>query len=224
MAQHGAYGLPRDYKRFFPLYVRRLVSSVRARGIVGSAAAAYEEVAFDWSRGTDTGGQFPQPDLDTTGYAGANPVTFREAMAALPVDPSQCTFLDYGSGKGRALLLAAERGFRRVVGVEVSKDLFEISRRNLEKRLGEDPSRFSLHCEDATRFSVPADANVIFFCNPFMDTVFRKVMDRILESKSRHPRTIHLIYVKGTCHHVLDELGIAELEELRGNRHSIYRI
>src|SRR5690349_10766861 len=43
---------------------------------------------------------------------------FRRIMAALAIDPHNYTFVDYGSGKGRALVLAAEYGFRRVVGVE----------------------------------------------------------------------------------------------------------
>ena len=37
-------------------------------------------------------------------------------MASLEIDFSQFTFIDIGSGKGRALLLAAEYPFRRVVG------------------------------------------------------------------------------------------------------------
>src|SRR5436305_6661064 len=38
-------------------------------------------------------------------YVPITPVKFEMAMAALPGTANGCTFIDYGSGKGRALLL-----------------------------------------------------------------------------------------------------------------------
>ncbi len=42
----------------------------------------------------------------------------------------QDTFLDYGSGKGRALLAAARFPFGRVIGVELNEGECEIARSN----------------------------------------------------------------------------------------------
>ena len=55
------------------------------------------------------------------------PARVRNGRAALrdaPVrDVSGYTFVDLGSGKGRMLFVAAERPFRRVIGVEFSRSL-----------------------------------------------------------------------------------------------------
>lgn len=41
-------------------------------------------------------------------------------------------FLDYGSGKGRALIMAAQYPFRRILGVEFSPQLSLIASQNIE--------------------------------------------------------------------------------------------
>ena len=48
------------------------------------------------------------------------------------VDPATTTFVDLGCGKGRVVLAAAQRPFRRVVGVEISTELAAIARANVD--------------------------------------------------------------------------------------------
>ena len=43
----------------------------------------------------------------------------------------EVSFIDVGAGMGRAVLLAAELPFRRVVGVELNPTLARIARKNL---------------------------------------------------------------------------------------------
>jgi len=40
-------------------------------------------------------------------------------MATVPLEPAESTFVDLGSGRGRALFFAARTGFHRVIGVEL---------------------------------------------------------------------------------------------------------
>ena len=54
-------------------------------------------------------------------------------MARLDVDHSEFTFVDYGLGKGRVLMLATEYPFKRIVGVEFSESLDRTARQNLTK-------------------------------------------------------------------------------------------
>ena len=39
-------------------------------------------------------------------------------------------FIDFGSGKGRCLLMAGILGFKNVIGIEFAKDLCEWAKRN----------------------------------------------------------------------------------------------
>src|SRR5205823_11770334 len=64
---------------------------------------------------------------------------FDRIMNALPARPGSLTFVDFGSGKGRALILASLRGFRRVIGIEHDANLHAAARGNVARyrsRLG----------------------------------------------------------------------------------------
>ena len=94
--------------------------------------------------------------------------------------PSEHVFLDYGAGMGRVMVLAATYPFRRVLGVEVSAELSEIARANLEK------CRSRLRCKDveiitadATLYSPPSDVSVIYFYNPFAGEVLEAVFKNV---------------------------------------------
>ena len=85
---------------------------------------------------------------------------FRAAFAHVDVDRERTLFLDLGCGKGKALLLAREAGFRRVLGVELSEEIADIATRNVERTAG------TVVVADATRFEFPPDPTVLFLCNP----------------------------------------------------------
>ena len=94
---------------------------------------------FDLKYGTDTSGIIPgdalscddRNNLWSTAYYGVSPSVVNQALAALDLDWPRFTFLDLGSGKGRALLLASRFPFRRVVGVEIVSELNEIAAANI---------------------------------------------------------------------------------------------
>jgi SAM-dependent methyltransferase len=69
--------------------------------------------------------------LYATGYAGVPPSTLGPALAALPIKHEEFTFVDIGCGKGRALFIAAEFPFRRIVGAELAVELAQIARANV---------------------------------------------------------------------------------------------
>ena len=121
---------------------------------------------------------------------------FRRIMAALAIDPKGYTFLDFGSGKARALVLAAEYGFRRIIGVEYAIALHEVAKRNVARFRAANPAgaAIELHCSDAASFELPAEDLVCFLYNPFDDVVMRKVLLNIERSLQRRPRRLLVAY------------------------------
>ena len=57
-------------------------------------------------------------------------------------------FIDAGCGKGRPLYIALEQGFNNVIGVEISKKLFKLCKKNLTKYDG----CYTLVCSDIDNF------------------------------------------------------------------------
>src|SRR5262245_49817297 len=56
-----------------------------------------------------------------------------EAMAKLDIDPQRYSFIDYGSGKGKALLMASDYPFKTIIGLEYAKRLHDIAAENCRK-------------------------------------------------------------------------------------------
>ena len=56
---------------------------------------------------------------------------FDWALSAIDDDLSQLSFVDYGAGKGRVLLLAAQHPFAAVGGIEFAEELHDDAAMNI---------------------------------------------------------------------------------------------
>jgi SAM-dependent methyltransferase len=200
---------------------------------------------FDQENGVDTCGdlngwtylsdlEIPSKNwIHGNNYAPIEPVRFRAVMAKLPVRFEEFVFVDFGSGKGRALLMAAELPFRRIVGVEFSPELDAIARSNIRKyeslkSHGAD-SRLSpveLVCMDFADFPLPGDPSVFFLFDPCDEYVLGKLLARIEESLRRQPREIYVLYVAPTPakEQMLDSAPfLKRIERDPEYKYSIYR-
>jgi cyclopropane fatty-acyl-phospholipid synthase-like methyltransferase len=79
------------------------------------------DLEFDLRYGTDTMRRVEKDALPgSSSYSATKARGFRTLMRKLDL-PKASVFVDLGSGKGRVLLLAAQYGFEKVVGVEYSQ-------------------------------------------------------------------------------------------------------
>lgn len=129
-----------------------------------------------------------------------------EALDALPIDRER-TLVDLGSGKGRVVLLASRRPFRRVVGVEIRPALHRIALRNRAAFLEAGGAGCPVHllCGDAARHPLPDGPLVVWWFNPFGADVVRAVLGRLVE------RDVLLIYVTPTHRPLVEQAGFREL-------------
>jgi hypothetical protein len=204
-------------------YWRKVNKSLRTRGVLGTAVgtvrfALYKlaelgpsrrrgrkgEREFDRRHGVDTGGRIPLSELAVddpawlhgNGYQVTPVDAFEEIIGSLPVPPDGLTFIDFGAGKGRALLLAARHPFRAVIGVELAPELHAICEQNLARYRGEGQRcpEVRAYCGDASRYALPPVPSVLFLSNPFGPPVILKLLDNIRGSLARHPRDLFLAY------------------------------
>jgi SAM-dependent methyltransferase len=209
--------------------VRKAVAIGRTRGVPALARAARDSVVWRYSRwlearfdhryGVDTCGL--HRDLAALGAGGEHlphaygyqpvqPRMFRAILRAAQIDPREFAFVDFGSGKGRALLLAAECGFPRIVGVELAPALHEVAERNVAAfcRRRTHAACIELHCGDAVDLEIP-DGNVFLsFYNPFGEVVLRKVAANIERAYRARPRQMVIAYRNPRHSQVLDELAV----------------
>jgi len=148
------------------------------------------ERCWEWRLGINTRGCISPERLscksDSVQYS---PVPFRvffHMMKHVPRDLLSGTFVDYGAGRGRAMVLAAVYyGFPRVVGVEISPELCRDSMNNLEHVRAR---RAEISCADAATYDPPADASLFFFFNPFYGDTMKGVIHNIRKSFLKSPR------------------------------------
>ncbi|MEQ1568971.1 MAG: class I SAM-dependent methyltransferase [Myxococcota bacterium] len=141
--------------------------------------------AFDRAHGVETSW------FDLGNYEPTPPSVVEAALDAVPGDPSSATFVDLGSGKGRVVLLASRRPYRKVVGVERSARLHRVAARNLAA-FGPTLAPVELVCADAEVAPLPGGPLVVWLFNPFEPAVLMRVLDRL------RGRDVHLVYVVPT--------------------------
>jgi SAM-dependent methyltransferase len=138
---------------------------------------------------------------------------FHEMMNALAqqasIDFHEFTFLDLGSGKGRALLLASDYPFRRIVGVELLPSLNEIAIQNLSRYRSESQRCFMMEsiCADATVCNLPTEPLVVYLFNPFPESGLRHAFMNLETSLDADPRPVYVIYHNPLLEPVLTETG-----------------
>ena len=168
---------------------------------------------FDLRYGTDTLNLIELEDLDIESPTKPNGMRY-EPTRARPMRrflramafPKDSTFVDFGCGKGRVLLVASDYGFKRVVGIEFSPQLCEQARRNLAIYRGKTGTRSDVEIVecDVLDYKIRDDETTFFFFNPFDAGVMGQVLSNIVASHKKHPRRIWLIYHYPEFGEVLD--------------------
>jgi SAM-dependent methyltransferase len=200
------------------------LAALRQEGWWHTAADLLAEVLFDLRHGTETTlPREPEPGdsstvalRDAVQYQGANPRVTRALLDALPPAARAARFVDFGCGKGRVLLLAAEAGFTQLTGVEFDPALAQAARWNLLRRARPgSTSRSEVLTMDATRCAIPEEPAVLFFYNPFGGETLRQVVANIARRAraSREPLWVVYLNPKGLA--VFTAAGLAVSHETR---------
>jgi len=170
----------------------------------------YGDVDYDWEFRVNTtsatvGWRTRLLGLLHSPYQPIEPELFRHIINSLGIDFSRFTFLDIGSGKGRALLLAAQYPFRRVMGIELLPELNSVAEENIRKFSSEKRACREIHafCRDASEFSFPAEPLLILLFNPLPEAGLRKLVGNLEASLREIPRPAYLIYVNPVFEEIL---------------------
>lgn len=173
---------------------------------------------FDRRHGTDTS---TFAELKTLGIASANkchgeryqpsPVySLRRLLKRLHIHYPDCSFIDFGSGKGRTLLVASELPFKQVIGVEFGEELHRQAERNIQRYGRRAAGQVSAVHADATQFALPDNDLVLYFFNPFNEAVLSEVLANLNASLQAKPRKVILVYL-----YLPDEAWLQKMDGFR---------
>lgn len=170
----------------FKLYYSVFLTLRIKYGFAGIIKTLWEDVAFDFIRGTNTFSPVGKQHLFSEELAEQQnryvPSTFALVKSGIAhmeylAGPLKGNFIDYGSGKGKVLIGAAKHPFEKLIGIEYSSELHEIAIKNMAKL--ELDSRVEHICGDAADYQLqPADKYLYFF-NPFMGEILERCLQNI---------------------------------------------
>jgi predicted RNA methylase len=157
-------------------------------------------------------------------YFATEPWLFEQIMQALPADLREFTFVDLGSGKGRALLMASDYPFRSILGVDFLSDLHHTAKKNIENYSSERQQCKQIESInlDARDFVFPAEPLVVYMFNSFPEPVLAEVLENLRRSVEQNPRRAYVAYRYLEFEALLQKCGW--LEKAAGTEHwVVYR-
>ncbi len=172
---------------------------------------------FDQAHGVDTAASVYAHEVSFRGAAGLtashyHPAPARviaHAVSDLPIRYEDYVFVDFGSGKGRALLVAASFAFQRIIGVEASPALNDVALQNIARYRADHQScrAIEARCMDCLDFELPDENIVLYMYHPFAASVLREVLTRVAQRFSRSSKEIYIVYLSPFHDRVFRELG-----------------
>jgi tRNA G46 methylase TrmB len=118
----------------------------------------------------------------------------------------ETTFVDLGSGMGRAVMLASQLPFRQVIGVEIHPILIGIARRNLRvwRAAGQALAPVRLVAGDAVEFVLPPGPCLVFLFNPFEAAVIERLLRAWRKRFAGQTAQLDILYVNNEQEGVLE--------------------
>ena len=190
--------------------------SLRKRGISGTLRAVRRRLfpprftpnPFDLAHGTDTGGLIEikgdHPSFaHARDYWGTPSSMLRGALArwADTLPATSCsvpdyTFIDFGCGKGRAVMIASELPFGASVGVELNPDLVAVAHANLAlwARTPHPCRQIEVLHTDALAYPLPETPLLLYLFNPFDAHIIGLLAERIAAALPSRTHPIDIIY------------------------------
>lgn len=149
-------------------------------------------------------------DRHITAYHGTAPSLFhklllrwRDEYALHAIEDT--AFLDIGAGKGRAMMLAGEYPFRRIVGVELHPALAAASRENIEHWQASHlhAPKMKVIEDDVMRLHMPVGPCLVFLFNPFGAVLLDRFLFKLRKAFFNRPHQLDLLYVNDEWHDLI---------------------
>lgn len=208
VSERGAFDTVKRVVTHGPVYVAQLVGDLRERATPVSE--------FDRQYGVDTRGgargdrihlrdlRIASPNwVDGVDYIPVEPPRFHLALQSVGVSFEGFTFIDYGSGKGRAIMLASDYPFARLIGIDFAEELIATAKRNWA--VYRSPRQRCTHAEfvheDFVAFDIPREPSILYFYNPCNDALMPRVVAKVTADVAKNGQPVAIVYVNSLYSH-----------------------
>lgn len=209
--------------------LKRLINNIKKKGLKWPVQRIFYDiiidryilnVIFDLKYGTDTRKSVNLKNLSIKSenkkhgvyYGTTSSRHFHSALRSV-IFPNSSVFIDIGSGKGKNMMMAERYHFKKIKGVEFSKDLCITAEKNMisfQSKRHYTNNIFEVIHSDITEYTVDKEDNIFFLNNPFDEIILKKFIQNIMVSVETHPRQVWLIYYNPLHEEVIAQSSILE--------------
>lgn len=144
-------------------------------------------------------------------YQAANYFLLEKAFEFLIEEKVSGAVVDFGSGKGRIMAVAAFYGFENIKGIEFAAALSVEAQKNIDLIRPKYPdTNFAIITGNALNYKVERDDDVFFFFNPFDEKIMLQVVKNILDSLKANPRKVYVVYINPLHKEIFESAGFVE--------------
>lgn len=143
-------------------------------------------------------------------YQGASYFVLDKLFAQLSLERLPKHFFDIGCGLGRALVVAAAKGFEQCRGIDINAGLIAAANQNI-KDSTLTHKLISVQTADATEFSYPKEGQLYFLFNPFNAEVLEACLRKIRDCGTERN---YFLYMNPLHKQVFEDLGYIALQRI----------
>jgi SAM-dependent methyltransferase len=134
--------------------------------------------------------------------------TIRSILNALEDQIRGFEFVDIGSGKGRAILIASEFPFQKIVGIERAHDLADAARQNLRayRNAARRCADVDIREMDARDYAIPEGDCVLFLHDPAGRKLLAAFAGKIRAACAARRHRLYVVYVSPRHSSVFDDI------------------
>ncbi|MCX2980782.1 class I SAM-dependent methyltransferase [Halieaceae bacterium IMCC14734] len=125
-------------------------------------------------------------------------LTFHALLSVLAADYKDYSFIDFGSGKGKVLLMASRYPFTSITGVDFAGNLHAIAEKNIHRV----KQNNQLQCDniqvvlgEAEKLPLPTGKCFFFLYAPFFGAALESTLESIRASLTQSPRAAIICFI-----------------------------
>ena len=199
---------------------------LKNRGVISLFQEIIDNHFFDFFYNVETRFREGKSNKLNNHYAPTYHSVIKEAFNFIK-KKNELILIDIGCGKGKVLLVASDFEFKKIIGIDLSKKLLNICKKNINnyKNLNEKKKLIKLKQINALKYKI-TNENVFYFFDPFAEKILNKFLKKIIQSFKKNKRIIYIIFANPPKYNKLIEDNFKKLKTLNRNTYNcvIYKI
>ena len=214
-------GLKKNYR------IKRLIKDIQKKGLIKTGKIYLSKIdhrMFDYKYNINTHRDLRLKNLSFSSinkkngfdYETISPFLINKILTTINIYEEDI-LVDFGCGKGRVLLIASQYKFKKIIGIEFSRELVDIALKNIMSCKGcnnFDIDIIKIVEGDALDYKYNNDETIFYLYNPFTNIILDQLCEKIKKSIYHRSRRVYIIYVNPIYDNIIVANGFNKIKKI----------